>query len=283
MAGEGVAVEPGSAVPAPAGSPTGSAAPSGQPITDWRTSLPEDIRGEKVWDSIKGKDVAEVFPIVAKNYVNGQKLIGKSIQVPGEKATPQEIAAYREKTGVPASPDKYDLTLGEEVAGYMDPGLIDGFRSTAHKLGVPQTAAKALLEWYAGNVANQVATQFGETKETVAGLKTAWGGAFDRNMTMAKRACIELGGQELLDTMDRTGLGNSAVIIKMFAKMGAIMAEDGIVPSEVEGVTGADEAMKKIAAVNADRKHPYFDKYSPGHEEAVKEMTNLFQIAYPNL
>lgn len=247
---------------------------------DWRSAIPEDVRSHPALSSFK--DVGAL----AKSYVEAQKMIGGSVRIPGPNAKPEEVAAFRAKLGVPESPDKYELRVNESVRGILDEKIVGGFRQAAHKLGIPPQAAQGLLDWYSNVLAEGQRSIVQQAKVTEAELKAEWGDAlYDRNIALAQRVVREMGGDELMMFLDQTGLGNSVPLIKMLARVGHLLAEDGHVPGEVEGILSADEAKRKIAEVMADPNHPYHAKNAskPGHADAVAEMSRLFQVAYPSV
>jgi len=43
-----------------------------------------------------------------------------------------------------------------------------------------------------------------------------------------------------------------------------------------------DSARGKIAHVQSDLKHPYHDRSHPAHRDAVAEVTDLYDVAYPS-
>lgn len=268
--------------PAPAPAPAPAPDPAAAPGTDWRSSLPEDVRGDKSLESIKGKDWTEAGPTLVKNYINGQKMIGGSIRIPGKDAKPEEIAAYREKLGVPATADKYDLKPPATLEKFFTGDLATSFRGMAHKAGYTSEQANALLEWYGSTVGVAQNTLAMSGKDAAAVLKTEWGGAYEKNLTLAQRAVREAGGTELLKYLDDTGLGNHPALVRAFARMGLLMAEDGSIPGDIVGVPGPAEAQAKINAIMADPKDLYHGKFAgtPGHTERVAEVSRLYQLLY---
>jgi len=260
--------------PTPGSPPAGSDAGTGAP-TDWRSALPEDIRGEKSLSTFK--DIGGL----AKSYVESQKLIGGSVRIPGSDAKPEEVSAFHRKLGVPEAPDKYELKTGP----WIDEPALQGFRQAAHKLGVPPAAAQGLLDWY-GSVWEARQGNIGEeTKRVESQLKQEWGAAYEKHIALAQRTVREMGGEELLTFLDDSGLGNNPALIKMLARVGSILAEDGAIPGEVDGIISPEAARQKIAQIMADANHPYHQKFAgkPGHEDAVAEVTKLFQLAYPDV
>ena len=71
---------------------------------DWRSTIPEEIRGHKSLEHIQ--DVGAL----AKSYVNAQSMIGADkLAIPGKHATDDDWSDVYAKLGRPDSPDAYEL------------------------------------------------------------------------------------------------------------------------------------------------------------------------------
>jgi hypothetical protein len=274
------------------GAPAESAAPAAP--TDWRSALPEELRAEKSLESFKGKDWSEVGPTIAKSFVEGQRLIGGSItRLPGKDAKPEEVTAWKQanlgklaEAGLidvaPASPDKYEFKVPTAIGTLMDDKTRTGFAKVLHENGVSSKAAQAILDWYGTSYGEGRAVIAAAARETEAQLKGEWGAAYDRNLGLAQRTVIELGGKAALDVFESTGLGNHPAILKMFARVGALLAEDGAITTDMDGgVPSESDAKTKLAAIKNDRAHAYWNREHPGHKDAVEEMRRLHELAFP--
>lgn len=256
-----------------------ASAPAASAPSDWRAALPEALQKDPALASFK--DVASL----AKSYREAAKLIGSSIRIPGPNASPEEVAAFRAKLGVPESPEGYRMDAPPEVAPLLDGEMLDRFKQAAHRLGVPAQAVAGLWQWYLGELREQQRGVAQMTKQVAAQLREEWGDAlFERNVALAQRTVREFGGEELIEFLDATGLGNHPGLIKLFARVGHLLAEDGHVPGDVNGIVTPEAARQRIAEIMSNPEHPYHRKYygTPGHEEAVAEVSRLFQLAYPS-
>lgn len=264
---------------APTGHDAAASSNTASAPSDWRAALPEALREDPALASFK--DVAAL----AKSYREAVKMIGGSIRIPGPNATPEEVAAFRAKLGVPESPEGYRMDAPPEVAPLLDGEVLDRFKQAAHRLGVPATAVEGLWRWYLGELRAQQRGVAQMTKQVAAQLREEWGDAlFERNVALAQRTVREFGGEELIEFLDATGLGNHPGLVKLFARVGHLLAEDGHVPGDVEGIVTPEAARQRIAEIMSNPEHPYHRKNygKPGHEEAVAEVSRLFQLAYPS-
>jgi len=244
---------------------------------DWRTGLPDDLKNDAALKDFK--DVGSL----AKSYVETKKLVGGSIRLPSGKGKPEEEAAgwsdVYAKLGRPETADKYAITVGENHRPYMSEEDVKTFGDMAHKIGLSNKQAQTVIDHYLLKADGYVDSLAKERRATEYTLRNEWGAAYDRNVAVAARAVMESGGKDLLDYLDRTGLGNHPAIIKAFHKMGAILVDEGYVADDSVG-SGVVDAKSEIAAIMSDRKHPYWVTSHPEHKAAVKHIAELHEIAY---
>lgn len=261
------------------------------PITDWRASLPEDLRSEKVFESIKGKDLAEAFPVLAKNYVHAQKLVGaEKLVVPGPTATPEELAAFYTKLGRPEKPDGYVPKLPEGLTeDKLDKARLDTWRKEMHEAGIPKVAAERLLSKYLAD--EQTAIKAAQEQQAKAleqnelSIKQEFGVKFDEKVNYARWAVKEFGSDGLLQMLDQTGLGSHPEVVKLFAKIGESLSEDKARGTGVKTFgSSPEQAQADLNAFNRDeaKTKALFDASHPQHEYVVQERKKLFEAAFPS-
>lgn len=232
--------------------------------------IPEDLAEEKLWDNVK--DV----PGLLKSYAHAQKKMGGAVTVPAADASDDEWNEFYGKLGRPDDPAGYEAQWPEREGLQWDPELQEGFVAMAHKIGLNKAQVNALIEFEAERQGEVLDTGAKALKAAGEELQGEWGGNFNRNLAYAQRAMTHIGGAELKEVMDKTGLGNNTVIAKAFYKIGKMMVEDGVIPGEVAGAMDKNAALAKISEIYADANHPYH-KADPA---AVEEMRKLNQIAY---
>lgn len=281
--------------PAAQGTPPGSGAQGNLP-TDWRASLPEDLRSEKVFEAIKGKDWSEAGPTLAKSYVAAQRMVGaEKLVLPGEKATPEELAAFYTKLGRPETPDKYSYQLPEGVKPeQLNKAVLDGWLKELHEAGVPAKQADRIVSKYlkdeltARNQQEQARAK--TTQDWELQLKQDLGAKYDENVNYAKWALKEFGDKEgnLVKMLDETKLGSHPAIVKFFAQVGARMADDkarggGGGPRFTGDVSTPAEAQAALNAfhINETKQKALWDPRHPQHDEVLKEREHLYKTAFP--
>lgn len=201
------------------------------------------------------KDAATLAKIARDN----QKALRESgrIKVPGEGATPQEIAEYRAAIGVPDAPTGYQLPEFKGADGNPIPvntALTERIFAKAHELGIPKAIGEKL-------VADEIEAQLAEHDAAVKQLQAeaqkhiaGWGAEKDQGIAQVNAALKELGfTREDVDHMRAMPSGVGKFLDTM-RKIGSNFSEDTLVKGDRQtfGMT-AQQAQAEINAMKADR------------------------------
>lgn len=278
-----------------AGQAQGSGAAGGagnQAPTDWRTSLPDDLRSEKVFESIKGKDWAEAGPLLAKNYLHAQKLVGADkLIVPGPTATQEEKDTFYTKLGRPSKPEEYGYKLPEGLTeDRLDKTFIDGWRKELFEAGVPKATAERIMTKYLadehGRVQSKEQSRVQELQQNELAIKQEFGVKFDEKVNFARLALREFGNEGLTGLLEQSGLGSNPEVVKFFAKIGEGLADHRAVSGQGSqgnpfgSPAAAQHALTEFNANNENTK-ALFDSQNPRHSEVVAHRQKLFEAAFP--
>lgn len=284
------ATPPAAAAPTPATSAAPAPAPAATGGDPWYTGIanPE----ARTWAEAKGfKD-----PLSAvESAYNLEKLLGfdragRTIVVPGEHATPEELKAFHAKIGVPDSPDGYGLKLPD---GETDDGFMKQAAQWMHQAAVPAGAAQKLAEqWnsYMTQAKQQADQQFAATS---ASDMQAWqaeqGAALTQNLELARRATaqflpekLSVGGDEIdrgeaLNRIERA-IG-TANMMKLFAGIGSGLSEHKVLQGDGGGVMTPAQAQQRMTELKSNKE--WTAKYLNGDKQAMKEMQDLIVLAFP--
>lgn len=262
---------------APAGGSMMSPEAAAAPVSDWRQALPEDIREHRHLSEVK--DVQTL----AKNYLNAQQLIGKRFQ----DMSPEDMANYHAKIGVPEKPDAYKLLAPEGLQ--VDDQLKGWYSQIAHKTGLTQQQAEGIFSAWnelQGQSVAQVEQQKVEQRRVATEeLQKEFGSAFPQRLEVARRAAHHFGGEALVERLEQSGLGDDPIVIKALVRAGMLMAEDKGVDVKQSSSFGTSpgEAQTMIKQRQSDPEFvkSYSDKRHPNHQKSLAEMQKLFQLAYP--
>ncbi len=255
----------------------------------WRDSLPQEIRGEKSFDVFKGEKWEEVGPVMAKSYLEGQKKFGNAIWMPKEDATREEKRKFYtdiyNKLGRPEKPDgyKYDKPFFVSPDIEWDSGMEKEFLGVAHKIGLNSQQVQELVNWQGKWMENRASGARKQAEETMNALKKEWGSDYNNKMELGFRLLsnregeLDFNGEELVDFVNQTKIGNHPVFIKFISAIAPYFAEAGYIDGRIAGQMSADDYEKKIVAMMGDKTHPLNDLSHPGHNAAVEEYTRLQQ------
>lgn len=245
---------------------------------------------------------------LAKGYVSAQKMIGDPnslIKIPGSDPTSEEGSeewgGVYSKLGRPGEAKEYKMPDELNVEMQTKLGLttetLSEFGDIAHKLGLSQHQFKGVMDWYLGFGNSQIDAftqeQQAASEEAAAaieGLKKEWGSAYDDRMNMGVAAIEEAMGddaKDLVAAIEETGLGDNPLMLKFLASVGESMQEDnggGESRNSFDNALTPAQATAKIAELQSDTdfQNRYMDANHPGHAEAVKTMTRLFEYQNPS-
>ncbi len=240
------------------------------------SSLPEDLQNEPSLQSIN--DVNQL----AKGYVSAQRMVGADkIAVPTKNSTPDDWKEVYTKLGLPE--DVKDYNVNYNLAENASPEPVNGFLKVAHESGILPHQAQAILDYYTGletdsaksaEASVELAKSNNETE-----LRKEFGLAYQEKINAANEVFKTFFAKDIANVKldDGTPVGNHPGFIKALAEMSKNFSEDSIkAGQESTGNLTPNEAINEINKIMGDKNHPYHLKEHPGHDAAVKEMSDLF-------
>lgn len=250
---------------------------SGQSASDWKVHIPEPLRGEKTWE--KYKDIGGAL----QSLHHLEKKIGSSVNLPTEKSTPEEAAAFYEKLGVPKEAKGYT---------YNEPKLPDGvawdkdglgkFTEVAHKLHMTPGQVQGVLDYYGEALGSKFQGAAAVRSETETALKQEWGRSYDDRLGEARSALQAYDGKgEFKALLKDSGLDNDPRTLRFLQSIGAETNEHAHVNGERQESMTKEEAQRKIREIEtANVEHPLYNKKDPKHKDAVVEYGELLKLAH---
>ena len=244
----------------------------------WKDSISEEYRKDPNIEKFTEIDA------LAKSYINATKMIGQDkVAVPTNNSTEEAWNEVYDKLGRPESAEKYSLDAKSKVVS-LDDNAVKQFAETSHKLGLNNKQAQGLLEFYKTNMEGtaQQAKIDTETAQAQAEqtLRSEWGREFDTKVKQAGSLAKANIKPEVLDMTlsNGTRLGDHPEIIKGFAKIAGMMAEDKIVSTESESVQSNQNIQDEIDSIVNDKASPYWNKGHPNHDKQVQQVYTLREM-----
>lgn len=286
--------------PGTAGVPAETAASSPSPE-------PAASSGPKTWhDYITDPDLRE-HPFIkqqkdlnalAKEAVTMLPLVGaEKVPLPPKdpkKWTNEQWDKYWTALGRPKTPNEYefaDVELPEELA--MSKEEVEDYRKEFHRLGLSKHQVKDLTQLVLQKNRNKWETITSAMEKAYEGAKAElteeWGDAAPANFDLADRGFRWAAGdraEELRLKRFANGveLGNDPDVIRMMAKIGATLKEDGMMGDARPGgrfTKTPAEAQHEISKFEHSNREAIYSASHPNHQWAIAERDRLYRMAFP--
>ncbi len=221
----------------------------------------------------------KTFGDLAKGFWHARQLLGKkanSVLIPGEDASPEQVAEYRRAVGVPEDPSDYDIQRPEDFPEeYWSQESADHYSRVFHELNIPKAVADKLLEARVAEdrsrLQEALAMRDEQEQQFMDGemrtLKAHWGDSFEKNRVAARRAAQTLG----LNPDEPPSPSQFAMAM---ARVARLVSEDKLVQGDAAGPNGlSPEAAFRDIVHNPS--NPWHDRYAKHDPEAVKYVNDL--------
>lgn len=171
------------------------------PKGDWPDDWREKMAGgdEKLLEQFKRFSSPQAL---RDSWLEQRKTLSQRAERPKlpDNATAEQIAAYRKEMGIPETPDKYDVSLGDgHVWGDADKPLLESFTKAAHDAHIPPEAVKPMLKWYDALQQQQAEARTLKDaefkKSNVDALAGEWGGSLGMEVRIADEFVQGMGAE----------------------------------------------------------------------------------------
>lgn len=284
----GTTTPPSTTTP-PAGStppttpPAGNTPPTTPPASQdfkstWKEYIPEDLKDRAEWNNIK--DPSDLF----KNYINAQQTISKSVRLPDEQATPEDIAAFYTKLGKPAKKEDYTFEYQAKEGDIYTKDSFDFsmFQDIADKANLTKKQYQALASAYIDiNNANYKAYNQGladkaaeELKTAESKLKNAWGTQYNNNINLITEKVKKLYSKDTLNRMQNAGLFRDADFLATHLKLTKMMTGDTVF---IEG-NAVENVPQTLQTLQQKRDTLMQEDYSKNREAIMNLNKQIVQL-----
>ena len=158
--------------------------PDATPATPapWYGELPEDLADSRsFFDQFKDRDSFLKSAKETKAALS-RKLEG-FVKLPGETATPEELASFRQALGIPETPDGYEVQVQVPEGMAWDETALTPFKELAHAEGIPPKAFAALVQKQAEVEAQMFQEQQAALEASQQALVNEWGDQYDYRLS----------------------------------------------------------------------------------------------------
>lgn len=199
----------------------------------WTSQLPKELLDNS--DLMKEISKFKKIGDLAKGYSDLEGKIGKTIQLPSETSTEDEIKQFYEKLGMPKEAEFYSLPEDDQL----------NFRQIAFENNLTDAQAKGIYESLktAGLEAAKASQQASEQliAETDRGLRNEYGDKYEEKMQLMTRGLSETVGKDVAKILAEAGVLYHPQVARLFIKLGELTAEAG---SFSKGNTGGNTGYK---------------------------------------
>jgi hypothetical protein len=278
------------------------------PLSDEHAALlPDDIRSDPGLQSFND------FGGLAKSYLETKSMVGRSIQLPNgdadlDKWAGEQSAKLKDKgysiskfDPVPEKPDAYEFKLeGVTPERLKGDKAIELFRQIAHKHGLSNTKAQAVLNAFQGEIVPLLADAAPKPPEFIEGdqvkqlMSKAFGNEASQAIEEFKSGVTALKADipELYDVLNEgvvemdgkfIALADHPAIVKLVREVAKMKAQDfGGNLDGKQTLTGDAQAAKAEAdSILRDQSNPKFKLYWGGDKPTIEYVEGLYKKAYP--
>ena len=188
----------------------------------WMTGLPEDLKKDATLSRFK------TLEELAKSHRELRAIQGRSISIPGEEATQEELNEFYKKLGRPDNIEGYSLNIPEglEVQGES----VQWFAKTAHELGLNKKAAEQLwdkyLEYTTSTSQELQIDRERQAQKAKEDLMREWGTEFNARVKSAENVFGSLFSEGVRKKLSQAGLTDDLDFIRDLDNLSRQFAED---------------------------------------------------------
>ena len=250
----------------------------------WKDYIPEELKDRSEWNNIK--DPSDLF----KNYINAQQTISKSVRIPDENATAEDVANFYSKLGKPKSKDEYDFSYTPKGQNYVynkDSFDFTVFKDIADKANLTKDQYQALASAYIDiNNENYInynksleAKAAQELKEAEQKLKTAWGANYNSNINAISEKVKKLYPSATLTRMQNAGLFRDPEFLEAHLKLTKMMTGDTVF---IEG-NAVENVPQTLQTLQEKRDKLMSEDYAKNKEQVLSLNKQIVQLKQSQL
>jgi hypothetical protein len=197
----------------------------------------------------------------------------------------ESMDKFYNSLGRPESPDKYSLSIDDNVKPYLDQNTMSNYQQVAHQIGLTNEQANGLMNFEIARMHQQAEYQTEAKQNAEQQLRQTWGPDYDNRMAGAKSA-LNYYAEKYPDAANELmngPAGNNPAFIAMLSELGSSLQESGHAGpvQNLQYGMSSEDAREKIAEIRDNPQHAFHDATNPGHGQAVAKMQKLYSIAFP--
>jgi len=246
---------------------------------DWKKYIPDDLKDRAEWNNIK--EPSDLF----KNYINAQQTISKSVRIPDDTASPEDIAAFYTKLGKPKSKDDYDFNYKPKNNNYVynkESFDFSVFKEIADKANLTSDQYQALASAYIdinnenyinyNQMLSQKAAE--ELKDAEGRLRKEWGDKYTQNINTISEKIKTMYPKATLERMQNAGLFRDDKFLQAHLKLTKMMTGDTVF---IEG-NAVENVPQTLSTLQDKRDKLMAEDYAKNREQVLAINKQIVQL-----
>ncbi len=187
---------------------------NGNFLDNWKELLPEDIRNEPTFNTVKS------FPGLAQAYLSTKKMVGaRPYKFPDQNSSEQDWNEFYKTQGRPETFKEYQIKRNEQIPEeIVKSEKIEPFLEKFHQFGLNQKQVGELMELYDNieieGIKGYQAQSSQKTEQEIAALRQKWGSDYNKKVENADMA-FNLLPEELRTKITQSGMHNNALLAEI--------------------------------------------------------------------
>ena len=199
----------------------------------WGAQLSKELKENA--EAVKVLSKFEDISGLANSYIELEKKQGSMHTIPGEKATQEELDAFYKRLGKPEAADKYSFDQKYEAE--------KRFAEAAFKANLSDKQAKELYDFFLNIGQSEILAK--KAQETDALLKKEYGKDFEQKIGNYTKALQMLGGGEVMNKLEETGLAFEPGFVKLMINAGEAFKESQTVIGNGTATSGGIKSARE--------------------------------------
>jgi hypothetical protein len=268
---------------------------------DWRAGLPDDVKAAPAL-----KDIADVGTL-AKNYLEAQGALGRSLRLPSKEAGDADRKAFRAKVlelgkdygvaalpaegedpsafyallGRPGKPEEYEVPDGKAAGVEFDPGEAQQFKAIAHAAGLTKRQFNKIIGDMSKSRVDAAVAQRAAADAAAAELKAEWGEAYEPRLADTARRLEMHGAPPALVSAWKGGKIDAGSARWLHAMMSALGDEPAELQNQGKRPNGnalaPEEAMARVEEI--EKRLQAMSPSDPDYQGLVQRRVQLIERA----
>ncbi len=197
-----------------------------QELAGWTAGLTKQLKSAP--EAAKFLAKFKTMDDAIKGYMELESKQGGMVALPTDKSSPEEIAAFYAKVGVPSKPEEYKLDRTDGLD--YDDTQEKAFKDELHKNHVPQDVANWIYKQMGERTKAAIEARSARMEEDKTALRARLekehGPQYGAFISTMQQGIARYGSKELIAALKKTGLEYNYEVVQHFHRLGQLVKPD---------------------------------------------------------